>query len=382
MGAISGLIGTGGGVLGTGVSGPQSANIANPVTSQQISNAYTGTQNSLASQGSLLSALQGQNGLENQSQVYGQLQGVANGTGPNPAQAQLAQATGQNIANQAALAAGQRGASSNVGLMARQAAMQGNAAQQNAAGQAATLQANQSLNAINSAGTIANTQAANQIGQTNANTQAQQAEQSNLLNAQSGYNSAAVGTQSSVNAANAGLANSQLQGQQAVIGGVMNGAGTVASMLAGGGDVADPVQAQPQVQSGPQSQFGQYLTNVQSGAAPSVVMPQFSSSNPGADALKGSSGGSGGGGSGIAGLVALLSNGGSTGDYRGGGKVNAKDQSQKAVAPGNSYANDKIPAVLSEHEIVIPRSITMGRDPIKNSALFVAKELQKRGGQK
>ena len=27
---------------------------------------------------------------------------------------------------------------------------------------------------------------------------------------------------------------------------------------------------------------------------------------------------------------------------------------------------------LSEHEIVIPRSITMGQDPVRNSAQFVA----------
>src|ERR1700679_261280 len=118
MSNISGLVGTAGGFKGTGVSGPNTA-----VSQGQIDQSYQQNQQ----------ALQGQNGLGNQSQVYGQLQGVANGTGPNPAQAQLAQATGANTANQAALMAGQRGSAANVGLLARQAAQQGAANQQAAA---------------------------------------------------------------------------------------------------------------------------------------------------------------------------------------------------------------------------------------------------------
>ena len=164
MGAWSGLLGNNNGANGTGFSTPQGANITNPTNPGQINNAYSGNQTALAQQQALLQALQAQGGLGNQSQVYNQLQGVVNGTGPNPAQAQLAQATGTNVANQAALMAGQRGAGSNVGLIARQAGQQGAATQQNAVGQAATLQANQSLNALNSAGSIANTQVANQIG--------------------------------------------------------------------------------------------------------------------------------------------------------------------------------------------------------------------------
>jgi hypothetical protein len=70
--------------------------------------------------------------------------------------------------------------------------------------------------------------------------------------------------------------------------------------------------------------------------------------------------------------------GGQVHDYRGGGKVQAKVPSEKAVAPGNNYSNDKVPALLSEHEIVIPRSVTMGKDPIANSAKFVAAEIAKR----
>jgi hypothetical protein len=78
----------------------------------------------------------------------------------------LSQATGANTANQAALMAGQRGSGANAGLMARQAAQQGAANQQNSAGQAATMQANQSLNALNSMGSLATSQANQQANAT------------------------------------------------------------------------------------------------------------------------------------------------------------------------------------------------------------------------
>jgi hypothetical protein len=214
---IGGLLGTAGGFKGTGVSGPQ-----NPVTPGQMNTAYAGVQSAQQAQQDLLSALQSQNGLGNQTQVYNQLQGVANGTGPNPAAAQLAQATGANTANQASLMAGQRGASQNVGLMARQAAQQGAANQQSAAGQAATMQANQSLNALGQLSGQANTMAANQIGQTNANVSSQQAEQQSLLSANQG-----------MNMVNAGLISGTSQQQAAIGGGSMQGVGSMMSAASG-----------------------------------------------------------------------------------------------------------------------------------------------------
>ena len=110
MGAIGGLLGLNGGANGSGYAAPAGTNIVNPTNPGQLAAANQGAQNSLQSQQQLLGALQGQNGLQNQSNVYGQLQGVVNGTGPNPAQAMLNQQTGTNVANQAALMAGQRGA--------------------------------------------------------------------------------------------------------------------------------------------------------------------------------------------------------------------------------------------------------------------------------
>ncbi len=258
MGAMSGLLGTGGGSGGTGFKPMAAPNIQSPVTQAQTNAADFGVNNSFDSGNKLLAALQGQGGIQNQANVYGQgqdlygqlagnngagiqagatgqqqnlnaglaglngvgaqgaamsgqsglnnqlgglngagminsaagqqgalnnqlsgaggvnaqtgaisgmqhvlagqqglaaqqqntanqYQNIANGTGPNPAQAALNQSTGQNVANQASLMAGQRGAGANVGLLARQAAQQGAATQQQAVGQAATMQANQQL---------------------------------------------------------------------------------------------------------------------------------------------------------------------------------------------------------------------------------------------
>lgn len=246
MGALGGLLGLSGGAMGSGFAAPAQANIATGVNTQQTGAAYGQNQQALQQQQSLLNAIQAQGGLANQNQVYGQgnqllgqLQGVASGQG-SPAQAMLNQQTGENVANQAALMAGQRGSSANVGLLARQAAQQGAATQQQAVGQGATLQAQQSLGALGQmqgllgqqAG-IANTQAANQIGATGAVTGAQQSEQSNLLNALAGLNTAQVGSQGSVNAGNVGLANTTMQGQQALIGGGLNSLG--GGMAGGGG---------------------------------------------------------------------------------------------------------------------------------------------------
>lgn len=367
MGGIGGMLGLSGGAAGTGFSAPVAADIKNPTTTEQVGQSYDQNQEALRQQQRLVDALGGQNGLQNQSSVYGQLQGVANGQGPNPAQAMLSQQTGANIQNQAALMAGQRGASSNVGLMARQAGMQGGNLQQQAVGQGATMQANQSLNALNQMGGIANTQVGNLMAGTNAYTGAQQAQQANLLNSMSGQNTANVGSTSSYNAANAGLANAQLQGQQAVVGGAMNamGGGGAKSMMGGahggqvpnydmGGDVAPVVEqtptsagsapapqatplpapnigpvangaqygaalaaappmptnlgAQPE---GPQSSFGQFVSKVDAGGpAQQSNIPNMPTN--GADALyKGASamaggGGDSGGGGGGGGMASML----------------------------------------------------------------------------
>ena len=65
-------------------------------------------------------------------------------------------------------------------------------------------------------------------------------------------------------------------------------------------------------------------------------------------------------------------------DFTGGGHVAATKPAEKAVKPGNSYANDKIKALLSEGEVVIPRSVMDSKDPARGAADFVSKVLAKR----
>jgi hypothetical protein len=127
-----------------GISGTNGANFQAQGTNIQQPVSTSNAQDVLSQQQQFANALAQQNGIQNQSNVFNQLQGVANGTGPNPAQAMLNNTTGQNIQQQAALMGSQRGVGANPGLLARQAAMQGANIQQQAAGQGAALQANQS----------------------------------------------------------------------------------------------------------------------------------------------------------------------------------------------------------------------------------------------
>jgi hypothetical protein len=277
MGAIGGLLGTSGGASGTGYSKPATANILQPTTVDQANAQYQNAQSALGQQQAFLQATQAQNGLQNQQNVFGQLQGVAAGQGPNPAQAQLAQATGANVANQAALMAGQRGAGQNAGLIARQAAQQGAQTQQQAAGQGATLQAQQSLNALQGLGGLATQQVGQQGNALNAATQATQNEQSQILGGIAAQNNANVGMQSNVNSTNASLANQQMQGQQGLLGGVLGGL----SALAEGGKVhaANGVYAQVPDMSDDQWNAMSANPNGTPPPAPSQASQQSPSSN-------------------------------------------------------------------------------------------------------
>lgn len=502
MSSIVGAL-TGGGGSGMAFK-PTAAAIQAPVTNAQADTANTNVQAGLSNQGDFLRAVQAQNGLGNQTNVFNQQQAVANGTGPNPAQAMLAQSTGQNVANQSAMMAGQRGANANVGMMARQAAQQGAATQQQSAGQAATLQANQSLNALNQMGSIATNQANQQANATNAYTNAASTAQQNILGAIGAQNNANVGMQSNMNSTAAGLAGNVASQQGNMLSGLTGAAGSGVSNLMGGsgaaedgmdnlsdadwtdmleakggmitapkryadgGDVANDSTplANP---NGPQSNAGRSFQQTQesSGAIPysqDAAMPT-------AGAAKKSSGGSGMdmgamaklGEKGLGQAWKWLSSGeegnslGSTleglGDSAGadlagigegaseageiyggaiaggaeaaapyaadavmvaakGGKVPAmvspgekylspekaaKVASGKADAmksgqtiPGtpkvagakNSYANDTVPATLQEGGIIIPRSVTQGKNAEKNAMAFVKSHYSKQNMKK
>lgn len=230
MGQAGADLGLSGGAAGTGFVGPQSAPLLQPTTVDQATTAYNQSQAAIQQQQNFTNALVGQNGIQNQNQVYGQLQGIANGTGPNPAQAMLAQSTAANTSNQAALMAGNRGSNANAGLIARQAAQQGAQNQQAAAGQAATMQANQSLGAIGQMSGVAGSQIANAGSAIGATNQVNQGEQGQLLGSISNYNNAQAGMQANINNANAGLAQSTMKQGLPVVGAVLNA-------LAEGGEV-------------------------------------------------------------------------------------------------------------------------------------------------
>lgn len=272
----------------------QNAPIVNPVTGAQTTQAYNDAQTGLQQQQAFLQALQAQNGIGNQSDVYNNLKNIAAGNGPNPAQNALNQATSANVANQAALMAGQRGAGANVGLMARQAAQQGAATQQQAAGQGATMQAQQQMNAINQMGGISGQQVQNQANAVQGYGTMAQNEQQNLLNAVSQYNNAAVGNASSQNSSNAGIANTIAGGQMKMMSGLINSAGS-AAMAATGGEVkkdsvgqnpvmladgAAPVMGAPNLGvnydlPGPRSFVGRSLrSNTPSNTAPAAPIAQ------------------------------------------------------------------------------------------------------------
>lgn len=248
------------------------AEIRRGAQTDQVSDAYNSAQEGLGFQTDFMKALQAQNGIGNQSSVFNQLQGVANGTGPNPALAQLNQATGQNVAAQNALMAGQRGSSANVGLLARQAAMQGGNVQQQAVGQAANMQAQQSLNAMGQLGNLASQQVAQQANATTGLNQARQSEQQALLNSLAQENDARVGMQSNINTGASNLAGiNTAHAQNGLVGGL-----GLSGILAHGGMVPESTaayagggQVQPYAEGGqvdlqefgsPQSFVGRFLT--------------------------------------------------------------------------------------------------------------------------
>jgi hypothetical protein len=166
--------------------------------------------------------------------LAGQLGQISTGVGPNPAQTMLNQATGQNVANTAALQAGQRGAASNVGLIARQAGQQGAATQQGAVGQAASLQSQQQLNAINAQAALQNQIAQQGLGE--------QGVQSGVYGTATGANAAQnatnVNNYAQAQGINAQTAQANAAANQKTAGGLFGAAGSIlGSIFYKGGEV-------------------------------------------------------------------------------------------------------------------------------------------------
>lgn len=307
------------------------ANIQAGTNQTQLNNAYSDVQGALGTQQNLVNTLapQTSSAVNNQNMLANQYSAMAQGQGPNPAQDQLAQATAKNVANQSAMMAGQRGAAGNVGLMARQAAQQGASTQQDSAGQAATLGAQQQIAAQGNLANLSNNQIS-QAGQaTTGLNSAQQNEQSVLQNANTSYNNAAVGMQSNINNVNSQTAAANQNAATNTMGGITS-AFTGGGLLAHGGVVKDHHIKLAEMNAAAlshgmhnfadggdveQPNLGTFKAGDDSASAPSVG----SSPSLPADATNlsqsmngGKSGSSGGGGlSSIMGLAAMLADGGS-----------------------------------------------------------------------
>ena len=426
------------------------ANVQAGTNQDQLSNAYSGAQNAIGQQQDIANTMMPQAG-----QAVAQQAGLANaytnqmnGLGPNVAQNELNQATGQNVAQQASLMAGQRGAGANAGLMARENAQQGAATQQQAVGQAATLGAQQQIAAEQNLANLSATQANQAQAGVQGLSNAQQNEQGILQGANTAYNNAGVGMQSNINNANAQTSIANQQAGQNVIGGLLSGASGALSGVAGsigklfgaeGGVVPEPnwkkhlrmcdggavkmagggpIVGNPLVGNpgpmGPQSFAGQWLSSNNTGSsAPNIAaMPQRTDNSGGealsegiSDAMNANYGSPStpttGGltmpelgssavpgptnytlGSSVSAPAGAPSYSGALGSYNlkaKGGKVNPLAKDEKATKKDNSYDNDKVPAMLSEGEIVLPRSITMHPMAPERAAEFVRRVQAKKG---
>jgi hypothetical protein len=252
--------------------------------------------------------------------LIAQLQQQANGQGPSVSNQLLQNATAQNVAQQAALQAGQRGAASNVGLMARQIGQQGAGIQQQAVGQAAANRLQEQIAARQQIGGLLGTegQLANQMYGINQGTLTSNNQLGGQIAAQNAQNNAGL---------NAGLAGAGLK--------------AVGLGFADGGQV-------PQLPQQPS-----FLQNFASGMKPQPLPQGLQMKS-----LKFAQGGQ-------ALPFAPM-------DMEEGGPVQARGPQEQATKAGNSYANDKIPAMLSEKEVVLPREVTQSGNPPQAAAQFMA----------
>lgn len=211
--------------------------------------------------GQQLQTLQGQ-----QADVYGQQQNLAQtllaqsqGMGPNPALAALNQSTGQNVQQQTAIMAGQRGASANPALLARQAAMQGAGIQQQSVGQAALMQAQQQIQAQQ----LLQQQQAQMAGQT--------------LQGQSIY----TGSQDKSNAINADIASANQNSKNFLLGSLLQTGGMAAGLGGGKKSQGGQIEGQPQVPGDSEANDTQ-LTLLSPGE---IVIPRTIAEHPNAPEL-------------------------------------------------------------------------------------------------
>jgi len=403
---VGGVVGGVKDVFGLGGGGGANAefnplNLDQSVSLEDINGQKRRSLGALDQQQAFLNALQSQGGITNQSNVFNQQQALANqlglqaqGEGPNPALAQLANTTGQNVAAQAALMAGQRGSAANPGLIARQAGMQGANIQQQAVGQGALMRAQQQLAAQqllqgqqNAMQGVAGNQIQNLGGATMGLAQGNLANQQQLLNAMAAYNNARVSNAGSTNAANAGMASGAQRGQQDFVGGLAKSGADIVGKFLGTPDKKPEGNDAPPVTTGyngglvhsyadgGEVGFAErflkgWANDDQSAPAPAPMMAAPIAAAP---------------------QSPMKSAGSSIGDTLGkaASTIGSLFLNQGAVVPGkakvsgDSLKNDKVPALLSPKEIVLPRSVTLDPNAPDKAKAFVeailAKQSMKRG---
>lgn len=309
-------------------------------TEAQAQQLYGQQQEQLRRQQQFAQALAAQSpqAIANQQMLARQLAGQAQGMGPSVAQRQLAETTGQNVAQQAALLASQRGAGANVGLLGRQASQAGMQAQQQAAGQAATLRAQEQLAAQQALADLAGQQLGQVAGAQQLGLQGTLGAQQNVLNA--------------IQAQNQARAEAAKRGGS-VIGGVLGAAGTIlggpigaglAKSLFGGSQSAGP--------KGSNVEDYTSLNRAHGGMVPAMVSPGERYLPP-TEVEKVASG--------------------KKPAHTAGEKIPGK-----AKVSGDSLKNDTVKKNLQEGGIVIPRSVLQSDDAAEKARQFVAAVLAKK----
>lgn len=314
----------------------------------------------------------------NQMELVDALKRQASGIGPNPAQEQYKQNVNQAIARSTGMAASQRGISP--ALAQRMSMQTGADLSQQAAGNAATLQAQQQLEAQRMQGAVMQNIGQQQLGamQANAGASAQNA------------------------SANQNTAGGMLGGIGRTVSAFFHEGGEVKHYAEGGAvnqnqfsnkassDIANQILAAGgiPVYSAGNSSIGQSMGSMvddvgQALAKPPQIAPRepgFQARGPMADKM---------------GSMPMMNKGGRLPDHlhaiasiyhpgydsKGTEMLQAAGGAVPGQAPvaGDSLKNDVVPTMLSPKEIVLPRSVTMSKDPVKSAAQFVAEELRKNG---
>lgn len=338
-----------------GAAGPRNINWSSAQSDPWNLEARQASLSAQNQQQGVVNQLQGQNGIQNQSNVFNQQQQLADtlgqeaqGQGPNPALAQLANTTGQNIQSQAALMGSQRGASQNVGMMARQAGQQGANINQQASGQAAVLRAQQQL-------------AAQQ------QLQAQQAQMAGLSTQQTSQLQNAVQNQTAVSQNQQNMQLQNLQQWNTLQANAAQGQSTNALGYAQMGNQQNAATAQG-IGAGLAGMAGMF------GNSSPTITPQSSIGNSNMASFNNPQ-------TAYSGKTIENGNGGPSSKFgcymKSGGQV-----AGKAQVPGNSPKNDTVPAMLSPGELVIDRKTLADTGKVGKAARMVQAYINKRNGRK